>query len=120
MGKFQELSSIFPVLLSDKHFVFFRSSHRRYSVRKSVLSNFAKFTRKHLCQSLIFNIKKETMAEVFSCEFCKISKNTFFTEHLRVAASVSFTFYHRHEENDCNTPFLFYKNYLNQTSVSDS
>ena len=27
--------------------------------------------------------KKETLAQVFSCEFCKISKNTFFTEHLR-------------------------------------
>ena len=26
-------------------------------------------------------IKKETMAQVFSCEFCKISKNTFFIEH---------------------------------------
>ena len=23
------------------------------------------------------------MMEVFSCEFCKISKNTFFTEHIR-------------------------------------
>ena len=26
--------------------------------------------------------KKETLAQVFSCEFCEISKNTFFTEHL--------------------------------------
>ena len=25
---------------------------------------------------------------MFSCEFCEISKNTFFTEHLRVTASV--------------------------------
>ena len=29
-------------------------------------------------------IKKETLAQVFSCEFCEISKNTFFTEHLRL------------------------------------
>ena len=28
-------------------------------------------------------IKKETLAQVFSCEFCEIFKNTFFTEHLR-------------------------------------
>ena len=28
-------------------------------------------------------VKKETLAQVFSCEFCEISKNTFFTEHLR-------------------------------------
>ena len=31
-----------------------RSSHRRCSVRKGVLRNFAKFTGKHLCQSLFF------------------------------------------------------------------
>ena len=31
------------------------SSHRRCSVSKGVLRNFAKFTGKHLCQSLIFN-----------------------------------------------------------------
>ena len=27
-------------------------------------------------------IKKETKTQVFSCEFCEISKNIFFTEHL--------------------------------------
>ena len=32
-------------------------------------------------------IKKETLAQVFSCEFCEISKNTFFTEHLCKTAS---------------------------------
>ena len=32
-------------------------------------------------------IKKETLALVFSCEFCEISENTFFTEHLRTTAS---------------------------------
>ena len=31
-------------------------------------------------------IKKETLAQVFSCEFCEISKNTFFTEHLLATA----------------------------------
>ena len=50
-----------------------RSSHQRYSVRKGVLRNFAKFTGEHLCQSL---------------KFCEISKNTFFTEHLWASASV--------------------------------
>ena len=33
-------------------------------------------------------IKKETLGQVFSCEFCEISKNTFFKEHLRAIASV--------------------------------
>ena len=32
-------------------------------------------------------IKKENLAQVFSCESCKISKNTFFTEHLWVSDS---------------------------------
>ena len=32
-------------------------------------------------------IKKETLTKVFSCEFCEIFKNTFFTEHLRTTAS---------------------------------
>ena len=33
------------------------------------------------------------MAQIFSWEFCEISKNTFFTEHLRTTASgVSRTF----------------------------
>ena len=66
---------------------------RMCSVKKGVLRNFAKFTRKHLCQRLFFNkvagnfIKKESLAQVFSCEFCEISKNRFFTEHLGTAAS---------------------------------
>ena len=33
-------------------------------------------------------IKKETLAQVLSCEFCEISKNTFFTEHLWTTASI--------------------------------
>ena len=48
--------------------------------KKGVLRNFTKFTGKHLCQSLFFNkvfFKKETLTQVFSCEFCEMSKNTF-------------------------------------------
>ena len=33
----------------------YRSSHRRCSVEKGVLGNFAKFTGKHLCHRLLFN-----------------------------------------------------------------
>ena len=32
-------------------------------------------------ESCIF-IKKETLPQLYSCEFCEIFKNTFFTEHL--------------------------------------
>ena len=36
-------------------------------------------------------IKREALAEIFSCEFCKIAKNTFFKEHLWVTASKQVT-----------------------------
>ena len=32
-------------------------------------------------------IKKETLEQVFSCEFCEIPRNIFFTEHLWTFAS---------------------------------
>ena len=87
-------------------------------MKKGVYRNFTKFTGKHLCQSLFFNkvatasvydiifrtyvlldfeltakilvnfIKKETLAQVFSCKFCEISKNNFCAEHLLATASV--------------------------------
>ena len=37
--------------------------------------------------------KKETPKQAFSCEFCKIFKNNFFTEHLQVTASVNLQLY---------------------------
>ena len=70
---------------------FTRSSRPEVCCKKGVIRNFVKFTGKHLCQSLSFLtklqaqtcnfIKKETLAQLFSCEFCEISTNTFFTEH---------------------------------------
>ena len=38
-------------------------------------------------------IKKETLAQVLSYEFCEISQNTFLTEHLRTTASVIYVVY---------------------------
>ena len=35
-------------------------------------------------------IKKDTSAQVFSSEFCKIFRNTFFTEHLRATVSTAY------------------------------
>ena len=50
---------------------------------KCVLRIFAKFTGKHLCHSLF-------LAQVFSCEFCEISRSTFFYRTPPAAASVIF------------------------------
>ena len=61
-----------------------RSSRRRCSVRKGVLRNFAKFTGKHLCQSLFFNevagfraetlFKKRLLHGCFPVNFAKFLK----------------------------------------------
>ena len=51
-----------------------RSSHRKCSVKKGALRNFAKFTWKHPCQSLFL-----IMLQAY----------TFFIEHLRTTASVT-------------------------------
>ena len=76
-----------------------RSSLTEVFCKKGVLRNFTKFTGKHLYQSLFFNkvaglrpqacnfIKKETLAQAFSYEYCEISKNTFSHRTPVVAAS---------------------------------
>ena len=61
---------------------------------KGVLRNFAKFTGKHLCQSLFLDkvawpasLLKKALSEVFFSEFCEISKNTVSYRTPLVAAS---------------------------------
>ena len=66
---------------------FFRSSRPEMFCIKGVLKIFTKFTGKRLCQSLF--IKKETLAQVFSCEFCEIFWSTFFNRTPLVVGSVS-------------------------------
>ena len=63
-----------------------RSSHQRCSMKKSVLRNFAKFTTKHLCQSLYFNkvaplrsatlLKKRLWHSCFPVNFTKFLRTT--------------------------------------------
>ena len=62
-----------------------RSSHRRSSIKKAALKNFAIFTGKHL-KACNF-IKKRFQRKC--CEYCEIFKNTCFEEHLWTAASGS-------------------------------
>ena len=66
---------------------------QRCSVKKVFLKNFAKFIGRHLVRvSFLIKcmlkgcnfIKKETLAQVYFCEFCKILRTAFLTEeHLR-------------------------------------
>ena len=67
---------------------------QRCSVKK-VLLEISQNSRENTCarvspvpESQACNvIKKETLAQVFSCEFCEISKNQFFAEHLWTTVS---------------------------------
>ena len=66
----------------------YRSGPPEVFCKKGVPKSFAKFTGKHQYQFLFFN-KKETLARMFSSEFCKTSQVTFFNEHLRETLSLA-------------------------------
>ena len=79
---------IYPTWICRCNRKYSRSSSPEVFCNKSVLRNFEKFAWKHPCQNPFFNkvagaacnfIKKETLAQVFSCEFCELFKNI---EHL--------------------------------------
>ena len=75
------------------HHYFCRSSRPEVFCEKDVLRNFAKFTGKHLCQSLFFNkiaglrpatlLKNRLWHRCFPVNFAKFPRTTFLTEHLR-------------------------------------
>ena len=75
----------------------YRSSRLYVICKKGVLGNFAKFTGKHLCQSLSFNkvaglrlqtlLKEKLWHRCFPVNFAKFSRTSFLTEHLRTTAS---------------------------------
>ena len=76
-------------MVNNNHLSSNKSSHQRCSVKKVFLEIHRKTPVSPVSPAPACNfIKKETLAQVFSCEFCKISKNIFFTEHLRKTTSV--------------------------------
>ena len=64
----------------------YRSSLSVVFYTKVVLKNFAKFAPESLFNQDKF-IKRETLAQVFSCEFCEVFKNIYFYRTPLVAAS---------------------------------
>ena len=94
----QQIKSLLKALLDwsvvNKYFSIvgwdrFRWSRSEVSCQK-VVPNFFFFSKligKHLCGSIFFvNLQvfslKETPAQVLSCEYCRIFKNTYFEKHL--------------------------------------
>ena len=74
----------------------YRSSHRRCSLKKGVLKNFAKFTAKHpagVFYTKVAGLRPETLQKkrlrhrCLTVNFGKCLRTPFFTEHLRARAS---------------------------------
>ena len=65
----------------------FKSSFAEVFCKKRALKILAKFTGKHLCQSLFL---KNAAA---SCNYCKLFKKIFSTEHLQTSAFLQNTFF---------------------------
>ena len=78
--KHNSIVIIVNVLKNDAHT--FVNHVQRCSVKKV----FLKISQIHR-KTTVPDSGKETLAQVFSCEFCKISKNTFFHRTPLVAAS---------------------------------
>ena len=81
----QHQKQSFRDILSKRCFQKFNKIHRKTSGRLSFLIQ--------LQGSTCSFINKETLAQVFSCEFCEISKNTFLHRAPLVAASAAFIFF---------------------------
>ena len=65
---------------------------------KKVVLKISQNSQENTCARVSFTISckpqackfftKETLTQVFYCKFCKVFKNTYFEEHLRMAGSV--------------------------------
>ena len=62
----------------DFTLLIFRNSHRRCSMRKGVLENFAKTTGKYLCHKPATLSKKRLWQRYFPMNFAKFSRRPFF------------------------------------------
>ena len=74
------------LILNFKLFINLSQVYVPFSIKKFLLK-ITQNSQKHNCASACNLIKKETLTQVFSCEFYEISRNTFFTEHLWTTTS---------------------------------
>ena len=80
--------------LDEKNFAFYWF----VDLQKDTIDHIILFEKlDHYGVMVCYFIKKETLAQALSCEFCEISKNTFFTEHLQTTASMVQIIFNRSE-----------------------
>ena len=94
MNLFKELTKKvnFNSYFENYQLTLFRSSLPEVFCDVGVYRNFTKFLQTWACNL----IKKETLAQVFCCEFCEISENTFLIDNLWWLLLFNLTM------NDCN------------------
>ena len=113
---------LFPMNKCDIHFFYrntlYRSSRPEVFCKKGVIRNFTKFTGKHLAsvsfliklQAQVCNfIKKEALAQVFSCEFCEILRtmlvaDSYFIRTLRLRLPKSLEQFKNNDQAGCKDP----------------
>ena len=66
----------------------FNSSLFYQNLVKKLLIEILQNSQENTCARVSFSVKKQTLAQMLSCEFCKISKNTFYYRTPLLAASV--------------------------------
>ena len=78
----------FDSLVQNIFMLLLQNSLRRYFVKNACLK-ISPNSQENTCTRASFLLKKETLAQLFSYEFCEISKNTFSYRTPPVAASAS-------------------------------
>ena len=71
----------------------FNSSLFYQNLVKKLLIEILQNSQENTCARVSFSVKKETLTQMLSCEFCEISKNTFFTKQVRTTASCTNRFF---------------------------
>ena len=103
-----QLNSIINIIL--------KSSSSLLFCKVGVPKNFEEFTWKQLRSVTLI---KKTPVQMLSCEFCKIFKSSFLTEHLRTTASGFFPFpqlFFATQWTNINQVFSIFEHALSQLS----
>ena len=78
---------LIPSSDNSKTWVFINKKQPLEVFYKKDVLKISQNSQENTCARVSFLIKLQALAQVFSCQFCEISKNNFFREHLWTTAS---------------------------------
>ena len=91
---------VFPCECFEQLFHRFRNSRPAVFSKKGVLKN-SQNSQENTCARVFLVITFETLAQVFSCQFCEIFKDIFFIEHVLWLLSQVATANYGLKQRDC-------------------